>query len=126
MNVKAKNDIWQEPQADKGPQSRSQDAGRRGNQGWSGTDQSDNDDLRRPGEAELSQRPRDYAARSSSVEPRSIEAGLVLALLRLLASRGGLTTSLRSARRNVSMKKTATPETPANANDSITPRMRAI
>jgi len=65
---------------------------------------------------------RDYATRSICLELCSIETGVVLifgcvSVNRILVARmGGLVASLRKARRNINMKKTAAPQTLANAN----------
>jgi len=72
---------------------------------------------------------RDYATRSICLELCSIETGVVLifgcvSVNRVLVARmGGLVASLRKARRNINMKKTAAPQTLANAiaNGPITP-----
>jgi len=69
----------------------------------------------------------DYAARSRCLELCSIETGAILILSRFSKNRiRGLIASLRRAHRNTSMKKTAAPQTLANANDPITLRLRAM
>jgi hypothetical protein len=71
---------------------------------------------------------RDYATRSICLELCSIETGVVLifgcvSVNRILVTRTGGLASLRKARRNINMKKTAAPQTLANAiaNGPITP-----
>jgi hypothetical protein len=71
---------------------------------------------------------RDYATRSICLELCSIETGVALifgcvSVNRILVTRMGGLASLRKARRNINMKKTAAPQTLANAiaNGPITP-----
>jgi hypothetical protein len=63
----------------------------------------------------------DQAVWRQCLELCSIQTGVGLILSRLAARRiRGLIASLRRARRNASMKKTAAPQTLVNANDPIT------
>jgi hypothetical protein len=65
---------------------------------------------------------RAYATRSNRLELCSIEIGAELIGSRRAVDRiRGLIASLRRARRNTSMKKTAAPQRLANAKDPITP-----
>src|SRR5258708_22463315 len=68
---------------------------------------------------------RDYATRSNRLTVRSIEIGVVLLARLSMNRKRGFMASVRRAHRNTSMKKTAAPQTLANANNPITPRLRA-